>query len=128
MVNVSPVRHIGGARFPNTTNFRRATRLSIVGRMRAYVAGGIYEDIPRWLSWCERTPPYDLKQMKLQDRKVRNPYPAMIKVLLAKYPDLRFQDCFVDGNDWSYGNDRYRDDHPVMQFVARQLTKLRTKF
>ena len=25
------------------------------------------------------------------------------------------QDCYVDGNDWSAGNDAYRDDHPVMQ-------------
>jgi len=41
--------------------------------------------------------------------------------LLKKYPDLRFQDCYVDGNDWSVGNDTFRDDHPVMQFVARQL-------
>jgi hypothetical protein len=34
---------------------------------------------------------------------------------------MRFQDCFVDGNDWSKGNDRFRADHPAMQFVARQL-------
>ena len=26
----------------------------------------------------------------------------------------------MDGNDWQQGNDVYRSDHPVMQFVARQ--------
>ncbi len=52
---------------------------------------------------------------------MKSPYPAMIQYVLTKYPDMRFQDAFVDGNDWSKGNDRYRDDHPVMQFVARQL-------
>jgi uncharacterized protein YoaH (UPF0181 family) len=44
-----------------------------------------------------------------------------MKDLLQKYPDLRFADCFVQGNDWSKGNDTYRVDHPAMQFVARQL-------
>jgi len=35
------------------------------------------------------------------------------------------QDCYVDGNDWSAGNDAYRDDHPVMQFVGKQLEIMR---
>jgi len=51
----------------------------------------------------------------------------MVNFLLKKYPDLRFQDCYVDGNDWSAGNDAYRDDHPVMQFVGKQLELMRTE-
>ena len=31
----------------------------------------------------------------------------------------------MDGNDWSAGNDAYRDDHPVMQFVGKQLEIMR---
>lgn len=63
--------------------------------------------------------------LHLQARTIRNPYPQMVDFLLKKYPDLRFQDCYVDGNDWSAGNDAYRDDHPVMQFVAQQLKLMR---
>jgi len=66
-------------------------------------------------------PPMENHNLNLQVRKIRNPYPQMVNFLLKKYPDLRFQDCYVDGNDWSVGNDTFRDDHPVMQFVARQL-------
>lgn len=51
----------------------------------------------------------------------------MVRFVLEQFPDMRFQDCFVDGNDWSKGNDRYRDDHPVMQFVARQLQLINTE-
>eukprot|EP00450_Noctiluca_scintillans_P011800 CAMPEP_0194491226 /NCGR_PEP_ID=MMETSP0253-20130528/10174_1 /TAXON_ID=2966 /ORGANISM="Noctiluca scintillans" /LENGTH=371 /DNA_ID=CAMNT_0039331937 /DNA_START=24 /DNA_END=1140 /DNA_ORIENTATION=- len=71
--------------------------------------------------WCERVPPMENQSLHLQTRSVRNPYPQMTQFLLKKYPDLRFQDAYVDGNDWSCGNDAFRDDHPVMQFVARQL-------
>ncbi len=62
----------------------------------------------------------ELTNLVLQDKRIRNPYPQLIRHLLRVYPDLRFQDCFVDGNDWQQGNDVYRSDHPVMQFVARQ--------
>jgi len=82
---------------------------------------------PRWLEWCERIPPMENHNLQLQARTVRNPYPQMVNFLLKKYPDLRFQDCYVDGNDWSAGNDAYRDDHPVMQFVGRQLETMRTE-
>ena len=69
----------------------------------------------------ERAPPMETMNLRIQNRSFKNPYPKLIAALLRKYPDMRFQDCFVDGNDWSKGNDTYRDDHPVMQFVARQL-------
>ena len=63
----------------------------------------------------------EVMNLRIQNRSLKNPYPKLITSLLKKYPDMRFQDCFVDGNDWSKGNDTYRDDHPVMQFVTRQL-------
>merc|ERR1740121_2698819 len=65
--------------------------------------------------------------LNLQSRTIRSPYPQMPNFVLKKYPDLRFQDCYVDGNDWSMGNDAYRADHPAMQFVARQLDLMRTE-
>jgi len=78
-------------------------------------------DRPKWLEWAERAPPLELHNMHLKCRKIKNPYPSLVRSVLRKYPTLRFQDCYVDGNDWSQGNDSYRDDHPVMQFAARQL-------
>ena len=63
----------------------------------------------------------ELTNLKMRDIRIKSPYPAMVQYVLRQFPDMRFQDSFVDGNDWSVGNDRYRDDHPVMQFVARQL-------
>ena len=68
----------------------------------------------------------ELNNLRLREIRMKSPYPAMIRYVLSKFPDMRFQDCFVDGNDWSKGNDRYRDDHPVMQFVARQLQLMNT--
>ena len=121
MIKTSQPRHALKACWPNTTNFRKATKLGVVHRIRGMVDGGVLETEPRWLHWMQRAPPFDLQHLKVQDRNVRNPYPKMLRNLLQKYPNLRFQDCFVDGNDWSIGNDRYRDDHPAMQFVARQL-------
>ena len=114
------MRVVTGALHPNGTNFKRNLQFNIVQRMRRMVASGMYAR-PDWLEAVERNPPPELYNMKLQCRTIRNPYPRLISDLLKKYPDLRFQDLFVDGNDWSRGNDRYRDDHPVMQFVARQL-------
>lgn len=110
-----------GAVHPNTSNFPRCLRLNVVERVRKLVAQGAYETRPEWLQFAERAPPMELENLKLRDIRITNPYPAMVQYVLRKYPDMRFQDCFVDGNDWTKGNDRYRDDHPVMQFVARQL-------
>lgn len=110
-----------GAIHPNTSNFRRALRFDVVARVRRLCEWGLLKDRPKWLEWAERVPPMENHSLSLQVRKIRNPYPQMVNFLLKKYPDLRFQDCYVDGNDWSVGNDTFRDDHPVMQFVARQL-------
>jgi len=110
-----------GAIHPNTSNFRRALRFDVVARVRRLCEWGLLKDRPKWLEWAERVPPMENHSLSLQVRKIRNPYPQMVNFLLKKYPDLRFQDCYVDGNDWSAGNDTFRDDHPVMQFVARQL-------
>ncbi|KAF8819692.1 hypothetical protein IE077_004106 [Cardiosporidium cionae] len=74
----------------------------------------------------EKVPPLELQNLKLKDKNISNPYFGLIKNVLRKYPNLRFQDCFVDGNDWSKGNDTYRDDHPVMQFAAKQLQLMNT--
>lgn len=82
---------------------------------------GAYEKRPDWLEFTERAPPMELHNLKLRDIQIKSPYPSMIQYVLKHFPDMRFQDCFVDGNDWSKGNDRFRDDQPVMQFVARQL-------
>ena len=110
-----------GAVHPNTGNFSRVPRLSIVDRVRKLVAQNAYEKRPEWLQFVERAPPMELWNLKLREVRIKSPYPAMVRYVLDQFPDMRFQDCFVDGNDWSRGNDRYRDDHPVMQFVARQL-------
>ncbi|PFH35022.1 hypothetical protein BESB_059090 [Besnoitia besnoiti] len=102
------------------TNFRRVPRLDIVHRMRTLVSHGLVEQ-PLWLVCAERAPPLELHNLKLVDRKVHNKYLSLTQAVLKKYPNMRFQDCYVDGNDWSKGNDTYRSDHPVMQFVALQL-------
>lgn len=108
-------------RHPNGTNFRRIARLDIVARVRKLHETKLLKERPRWLEWCERVPPMENHNLRLQSQRIRNPYPSMVRFLLNKYPDLRFQDAYVDGNDWSKGNDAFRNDHPVMQFVARQL-------
>jgi hypothetical protein len=110
-----------GAVHPNSGNFSRGSKFNIVERIRKLVNQNAYEKRPQWLEFVERAPPMELHNLKLRDIRVRSPYPSMVRFVLQEFPDMRFQDCFVDGNDWSKGNDRYRDDHPVMQFVARQL-------
>lgn len=115
-----------GAIHPNGSNFSRASRLNVVARVRKLVAQGAYEKRPEWLQFAERAPPLELSNLKIREEKIKSPYFSMIQYVLKKYPDLRFQDCFVDGNDWSVGNDTYRSDHPVMQFVARQLQIMNT--
>mmetsp|Transcript_41641 Transcript_41641/g.114881 ORF Transcript_41641/g.114881 Transcript_41641/m.114881 type:complete len:347 (-) Transcript_41641:129-1169(-) len=118
---------VKGPIHPNGSNFHRGLRFDIVARMRKHVESGLVAERPRWLEWCERVPPFQNQTLHLQARTVRNPYRRMLEFLFNKYPDLRFQDCYVDGNDWSKGNDVYRDDHPAMQFVARQLDLMRTE-
>eukprot|EP00931_Biecheleriopsis_adriatica_P056105 TRINITY_DN33250_c0_g1_i1.p1 TRINITY_DN33250_c0_g1~~TRINITY_DN33250_c0_g1_i1.p1 ORF type:complete len:460 (-),score=123.16 TRINITY_DN33250_c0_g1_i1:30-1409(-) len=118
---------VKGAIYPNGSNFRRVARLDVVARVRKLSQMGLLKERPQWLEWCERVPPMENHNLHLQARTVRNPYRQMVNFLLQKYPDLRFQDCYVDGNDWSAGNDSYRDDHPVMQFVGRQLQLMRTE-
>lgn len=116
-----------GACHPNGSNFQRVARLDVVNRVRRLSEVGLLKERPKWLNWCERVPPMENHNLQLQTRTVRSPYPQMVNFLLKKYPDLRFQDCYVDGNDWSAGNDSYRDDHPVMQFVGKQLEIMRTE-
>lgn len=118
---------VKGAIHPNGSNFRRAARLDVVARVRRLCETKLLEQRPKWLEWCERVPPIENHSLNLQARTIRSPYPQMVRFLLNKYPDLRFQDCYVDGNDWSAGNDSYRADHPVMQFVARQLELMRSE-
>lgn len=110
-----------GAVHPNTGNFTRVPRLSIVHRVRKLVDQKAYEKRPDWLEFVERAPPMELINLKLRDIRITSPYFSMVEYVVRKFPDMRFQDCFVDGNDWSKGNDRFRADHPAMQFVARQL-------
>lgn len=110
-----------GAVHPNTGNFSRVPRLSIVHRVRKLVDQKAYEKRPEWLEFVERAPPMELINLKLRDVRITSPYFSMVEYVVSKFPDMRFQDCFVDGNDWSKGNDRFRADHPAMQFVARQL-------
>ena len=114
------MRSLSGAIHPNTSNYSRTPRLDIVSRTRRLVQSGVL-DRPAWLTAVERAPPMDLRTMRFQNRSLRSPYFSLVRDVLARYPDLRFADCFVQGNDWSKGNDTYRVDHPVMQFVARQL-------
>ncbi|CAL1169621.1 unnamed protein product [Cladocopium goreaui] len=116
---------VKGACHPNGSNFQRVARLDVVNRVRRLSEVGLLKERPKWLNWCERVPPMENHNLQLQTRTVRSPYPQMVNFLLKKYPDLRFQDCYVDGNDWSAGNDAYRDDHPVMQFVGKQLEIMR---
>ncbi|KAF8822007.1 hypothetical protein IE077_000118 [Cardiosporidium cionae] len=114
-----------GAIHPNGTNFRRISKLDIVARMRLLIQQKVYKR-PKWLAATEKVPPLELQNLKLKDKTISNPYFGLVKTVLQKYPNLRFQDCFVDGNDWSKGNDTYRDDHPVMQFAAKQLQLMNT--
>lgn len=116
-----------GAVHPNVSNFRRVARLDVVARVRRLCEAKLLKERPPWLEWCERVPPMENHSLHLQAKTVRSPYPQMLNFLLLKYPDLRFQDCYVDGNDWSVGNDAYRADHPAMQFIARQLEFMRTE-
>lgn len=110
-----------GSVWATTTNFRRyPSKFNIVEKMRRYIDAHLY-DRPAWLESAERAPPPELASLFRNRRVVHNPYPDLVRTILHKYPHLRFQDCYVDGNDWSPGNDRYRDDHPVMQLAARQL-------
>eukprot|EP00392_Amoebophrya_sp_AT5.2_P015167 g15366.t1 len=109
-----------GAIHPNGSNFSRGLQHDVVSRVEKLIEQGSYRQRPDWLLFCQRVPPLELHNLQLQDKKIQNPYRTLVADLLDKYPDLRFVDSFVDGNDWQQGNDVYRSDHPVMQFVARQ--------
>lgn len=102
------------------TNFARLRRLDIVSRVRALTEQRMMQR-PAWLTYVERAPPLELSNLHLRCRKVPNVYIGLTRTLLRKYPDIRFQDCFVEGNETAKGHDTYRADHPAMQFVAMQL-------
>ncbi|CAD7935998.1 unnamed protein product [Amoebophrya sp. A120] len=110
-----------GAIHPNGSNFYRGIRYDVVQRVENLLEQQSYRERPDWLLYCQRVPPLELTNLQLQDKKIANPYRILVRDLLQKYPDLRFVDCFTDGNDWQQGNDVYRSDHPVMQFVSHQL-------
>ncbi|CAD7957902.1 unnamed protein product [Amoebophrya sp. A25] len=109
-----------GAVHPNGQNFYRGLRHDVVSRVERLLDQNSYRRRPEWLLYCQRVPPLELTNFPMMDKKIRNPYRELVGDLLKKYPDLRFVDAFVDGNDWQQGNDVYRSDHPVMQFVAKQ--------
>lgn len=115
-----------GAVYPRSSNFTRWSKTNIVSRMRKYVDSNMFSR-PRWMTLVERAPPLELHEIHMNSHFVANPYPELVAHLLRKYPNLRFQDCFVRGNNWTKGNDYYRDDHPVMQFVAYQLNLMQEK-
>ncbi|OEH80595.1 hypothetical protein cyc_02815 [Cyclospora cayetanensis] len=102
------------------TNFSRLRRLDVVSRVRALTHQRMMQR-PQWLTYAERAPPLELSSLHLKCRRVHNTYLALTRELLQKYPDVRFQDCFVEGNDPVKGLDTFRADHPAMQFVALQL-------
>ncbi|KAL8270334.1 hypothetical protein Esti_005769 [Eimeria stiedai] len=102
------------------TNFPRLRKLDVVSRVRALTQQRMMQR-PQWLTYAERAPPLELTNLHLRCRKVPNKYLTLTRELLQKYPDVRFQDCFVDGNETAKGHDTFRADHPAMQFVALQL-------
>ncbi|KAL8427449.1 hypothetical protein Efla_003896 [Eimeria flavescens] len=102
------------------TNFPRLRRLDVVSRVRALTEQRMMQR-PSWLTFAERAPPLELTNLHMRCRRVPNRYLTLTRELLQKYPDVRFQDCFVEGNETSKGLDSYRADHPAMQFVALQL-------
>eukprot|EP00820_Chromera_velia_P027275 Cvel_10909.t1-p1 / transcript=Cvel_10909.t1 / gene=Cvel_10909 / organism=Chromera_velia_CCMP2878 / gene_product=hypothetical protein / transcript_product=hypothetical protein / location=Cvel_scaffold669:57099-73272(+) / protein_length=1370 / sequence_SO=supercontig / SO=protein_coding / is_pseudo=false len=117
------------ATHPNASNFRRALRPDVVSRCRALVASRAIAR-PRWLQWVERAPPLPLRNLHVEaphGRIVHNSYPYIVSRILKKWPDLRFHDCYVKGNEWHPGADRYRGDHPVSQIAVRALRCINQK-
>ncbi|KAK1932713.1 hypothetical protein X943_000462 [Babesia divergens] len=113
--------HITGSNFAA----RRRLRWDILDRMRKLVYNGTC-DRPKWLEWVERAPPLETRNILHTDRTIRNPYIPLVAALLKKYPHLRFEQCFRPENQWQKGLDHYAVDHPVMQFVANQLSLMNT--
>ncbi|CRG93260.1 conserved Plasmodium protein, unknown function [Plasmodium gallinaceum] len=109
-----------GAVHPNGSNFCRSLKYNIVDKMRMLVETNLYER-PRWLEWSERSPPMEIYNISLKSKFNNNKYIDLVKFLLKKYPHLRFQDCFVEGNNNIKGYDFFRNDHIVTQMATHQL-------
>ncbi|SIO73559.1 conserved Plasmodium protein, unknown function [Babesia microti strain RI] len=109
-----------GARTGTNFSVYRRLTLNIVDKMRRLVDNNVY-DRPRWLEWAEITPPLENRNLMNTDRNTFNAYLPLISRLLAKYPHLRFHNCYSQGNEFTKGNDRYNEDHHVMRFVKKQM-------
>ncbi|CRH03141.1 conserved Plasmodium protein, unknown function [Plasmodium relictum] len=109
-----------GAVHPNGSNFCRFLKYNIVDKMRKLVETNLY-DKPRWLEWSERSPPMEIYNVSLKSKYNNNKYIDLVKFLLKKYPHLRFQDCFVEGNNNIKGYDYFRSDHIITQMATHQL-------
>ncbi|SCL96848.1 conserved Plasmodium protein, unknown function [Plasmodium chabaudi chabaudi] len=109
-----------GAVHPNGSNFCRSLKYNIVDKMRKLVETNLY-DRPRWLEWSERAPPMEIYNISLKSKYNNNKYIDLVKFLLKKYPHLRFQDCFVEGNNNVKGYDFFRNDHIITQMATHQL-------
>lgn len=109
-----------GAIHPNGSNFCRFLKYNIVDKMRKLVDTNLYER-PRWLEWAERAPPIEIYNISLKSKYYNNKYIDLVKFLLNKYPHLRFQDCYVEGNNNIKGYDYFRNDHILTQMATHQL-------
>ncbi|SOV13128.1 conserved Plasmodium protein, unknown function [Plasmodium gaboni] len=109
-----------GAVHPNGSNFCRFLKYNIVDKMRTLVNTNLY-DTPRWLEWSERAPPMEIYNISLKTKYNNNKYMELVKFLLKKYPHLRFQDCYVEGNNNIKGYDYFRNDHIITQMATHQL-------
>ncbi|CDO63735.1 conserved Plasmodium protein, unknown function [Plasmodium reichenowi] len=109
-----------GAVHPNGSNFCRFLKYNIVDKMRTLVSTNLY-DTPRWLEWSERAPPMEIYNISLKTKYNNNKYMDLVKFLLKKYPHLRFQDCYVEGNNNIKGYDYFRNDHIITQMATHQL-------
>ncbi|EUR73552.1 hypothetical protein PFBG_01902 [Plasmodium falciparum 7G8] len=109
-----------GAVHPNGSNFCRFLKYNIVDKMRTLVNTNLY-DTPRWLEWSERAPPMEIYNISLKTKYNNNKYMDLVKFLLKKYPHLRFQDCYVEGNNNIKGYDYFRNDHIITQMATHQL-------
>ncbi|KOB62499.1 hypothetical protein PFHG_04228 [Plasmodium falciparum HB3] len=95
-------------------------KYNIVDKMRTLVNTNLY-DTPRWLEWSERAPPMEIYNISLKTKYNNNKYMDLVKFLLKKYPHLRFQDCYVEGNNNIKGYDYFRNDHIITQMATHQL-------
>ncbi|VWU52006.1 conserved protein, unknown function [Hepatocystis sp. ex Piliocolobus tephrosceles] len=109
-----------GAVHPTGSNFCRALKYNIVDKMRMLVDTNLYNK-PRWMEWAERAPPMEIHNISLKSRYNNNKYIELVKYLLQKYPHMRFQDCYVEGNNNLKGYDYFRNDHIITQMATHQL-------